>query len=148
MDKMRELRLPALEIRQGETKRLYNFGVDGKLIPQFATVSRIKRDQRMELAGYQRPEVLSHITEIKAYLESNQPMIPNSLVIAFDGRVRFEPSASSDQFVDYAKPGTLVIPIDPSIPSEDKPGWIVDGQQRVAAIRDAQISRFGTCQQL
>ncbi len=28
------------------------------------------------------------------------------------------------------------------MPDEDKPGWIVDGQQRSAAIRDARIDSF------
>ena len=31
------------------------------------------------------------------------------------------------------------------MPDEDKPGWIVDGQQRSAAIRDARIESFPIC---
>ncbi len=41
--------------------------------------------------------------------------------------------------------GTLVIPVDPAIPEEERPGWIVDGQQRIAAIRDASIEHFPVC---
>lgn len=54
-----ELRLPALRIRQG-AQFIYTFGVDGKRIHDFATVSRVHRDD-ITLQGYQRPEVLSHI---------------------------------------------------------------------------------------
>jgi hypothetical protein len=37
------LRLPALEVRQGPGRTLYSFAVDGKLLPQFTTVSRVRR---------------------------------------------------------------------------------------------------------
>ena len=85
------LRLPALEVRQGDGSTLYSFAVDGKQLPSFATISRIHRDDDSEIQGYQRPEVLSHINAIRRYIESDAPMIPNALVIAFDKRVRFEP---------------------------------------------------------
>lgn len=137
-----ELRLPALEIRQGPRRVLYSFAVDGKLLPTFATVSRIRRGEEGYLRGYQRPEVLSHISEIRRYLESSDPMIPNAIVIAFDDRVRFELADLQPFGPGYSRLGTLVIPIDEMLADEDKPGWIVDGQQRTAAIREAQIERF------
>ena len=137
-----ELRLPALQIRQGTGREIYCFGVDGKLLPSFTTVSRVKRDDG-EIQGYQRPEVLSHIDEIKRYLESPDPMLPNALVIAFDGRVRFEPQA--DWHSGCSRLGTLVIPFDTGSESWTKPGWIVDGQQRAAAIRQAGVESFPVC---
>jgi DGQHR domain-containing protein len=140
-----ELRLPAIEVRQGQRHLLYTFAVDGKLIPSFATVSRIRRDESKHVNGYQRPEVLSHISEIRNYLESEAPMIPNAVVIAFDRSVRFESNSNPMTNGAYARAGTLVIPVDPEIAIEDKPGFIVDGQQRVAAIRDAQIEAFPIC---
>src|SRR5262249_46704376 len=89
MAAVRELRFPALEIRQGSNRILYSFAADGKDVNSFATVSRIRRENQGEVCGYQRPEVLSHITEIRKYLECPDPMIPNAIVIAFDERVRF-----------------------------------------------------------
>ena len=73
---MTELRLPALEIRQGPSRVFYTFAVDGKLLPRFATISRIRRSQDGALGGYQRPEVVSHIAQIRDYLESDRPLIP------------------------------------------------------------------------
>src|SRR5580692_4494376 len=73
MNDTAELRLPALEITQGPKRMFYSFAVDGKLLPTFTTVSRIHRNGDNLLAGYQRPEVLSHIAEIRNYLESNDP---------------------------------------------------------------------------
>ncbi len=144
MSERTELRLPAIEVRQSAGRRLYSFAVDGKVIPSFATVSRIRRNG-IALEGYQRPEVLSHIAEIKNYLESQSPMIPNAIVVAFDSRVRFESSTRTSASCAYARTGVLVIPIDEHIQDEDKPGFIVDGQQRLAAIRDAAIASFPIC---
>lgn len=138
------LRLPALEVAQGPGRLLYTFAVDGKLLSSFAAVSRIRRDNDNEIEGYQRPEVLSHIASIRRYLESEAPMIPNALVVAFDKRVQFE-AAQSGNDVPYARHGTLVIPVDSESDDDDKPGWIVDGQQRSAAVREARIGSFPMC---
>lgn len=139
-----DLRVPALEIHQGPTRTLYSFAVDGKQLPLFATVSRVHRDGNSEIHGYQRPEVLSHIASIRRYLESDAPMLPNALIIAFDKRVTFEPSNPNGTH-DEVCPGTLIIPIDTESAEEDKPGWVVDGQQRSAAIREARITSFPIC---
>ncbi|MGL5824183.1 MAG: DGQHR domain-containing protein DpdB [Nocardioides sp.] len=135
-----ELRLPALRIRQG-AQFIYTFGVDGKRIHDFATVSRVHRDD-ITLQGYQRPEVLSHIRAIRRYLESDGAMLPNAIVVAFDERVSFVESGGSSS-VEYVSAGELVIPIDESLPEDQKPAWLVDGQQRSAAIRDADLAEFG-----
>ena len=97
-------RVPAIEIRQGPNRTLYSFAVDGKLLPRFTTLSRVRRDEQGLLFGYQRPEVMSHIGEIRRYLESPSPMVPNALVIAFDDRVWFEPFEES-AFRDRLQPG-------------------------------------------
>src|SRR5437667_5945794 len=138
-----ELRLPSIEIRQGINRRFYSFAIDGKLLPQFATISRIRRDHsNNELIGYQRPEVLSHIAEIRRYIESENPLIPNAIVIAFNTSARFEPGDSAD--CSYSRWGTLIVPLGGDDGGE-KPGLIVDGQERSAAIRDAQVSHFPIC---
>jgi DGQHR domain-containing protein len=133
------LRLPALRIRQG-SQFIYCFGVDGKKIHDFTTVSRVRREDK-HLSGYQRPEVLSHVKAIRRYLESDGAMLPNALVLAFDDRVIFEP-LRVESAVDYSTVGELVIPVDETLADQDKPAWIVDGQQRSAAIRDAELAEF------
>lgn len=134
-----ELRLPALEIRQGKSRVIYNFGVDGKMLPRFTSIARISRDDGEEICGYQRPEVLSHIAQIRDYLESDQPMLPNSVVVAFDKRVKFVADRAKS-ITPYSRVGTIVIPL--AEKGADKAGWIVDGQQRAAAIRDADVKAF------
>ncbi|GAA2505918.1 hypothetical protein GCM10010406_48170 [Streptomyces thermolineatus] len=136
-----ELRLPALEVRQGNRK-IYCFAVDGKRIHSFTAVSRVRRDDTSGLQGYQRPEVLNHIKGIRRYLESDNAMLPNALVLAFNDSVRFETDARRGNGIDYSVPGELVIPVDESVADEGKPALIVDGQQRSAAIRDADLAEF------
>src|SRR5438046_329090 len=118
----RELRLPALKISQGRERTLFAFAVDGKLVPEFAAVSRVKRGDEGDVLGYQRPEVRSHIAEIRRYLESPNPMIPNAIVVAFDSRVRFEEFDDSRQ-----GQGTLIVPIGDAPEDSDRAAWVVDG---------------------
>ena len=136
------LEFPALAIPQGPRRCLYSFAVDGKEIPRFATVSRVRRreEEANALFGYQRAEVISHIREIRQYLESPDPLLPNSIVVAFDERVTFV--ANQVEGTGSIRHGVLRIPIDPTTPAESKPAWIVDGQQRVAAIQEADIECF------
>jgi DGQHR domain-containing protein len=138
------LRVPALEVSQGNGRTLYSFAIDGKQLPSIATVSRLRRDEDSEIQGYQRSEVLKHIAGIRRYIESEAPMIPNALVIAFDKRVTFTPLPGAPR-TGYSCPGLLSIPLLDDASGDDKPGWIVDGQQRSAAIRDARVSSFPIC---
>jgi DGQHR domain-containing protein len=140
MKKHTEIKIPALEFKQGKNKKLYCFAVNGKILPDFTTISRISRDEDQEIGGYQRPEVISHIANIKKYLESSNPMIPNAIVVAFNNKVSFQP-LDHGAYSEHSKSGLLKIPMNEGLNSE-KPGWIVDGQQRVAAIRDAELKSF------
>lgn len=135
-----EFRFPALAFDQGDARTLYAFSVPGRDLSQFVTVSRIRRDDDTNVAGYQRPEVLSHIAEIRDYLKSDGALLPNAVVIAFDKRVRFEPqSGGSGPY------GSLVIPVDMDGPVHERPGWMVDGQQRMAALQAANVPNFDVC---
>jgi DGQHR domain-containing protein len=131
---------PALAIRQPGGRTLYSFAVDGKRLSTFAAVSRLQRDDGHALVGYQRPESADHIRTIRKYLESDDALLPNALVVAFDSRVRFEAAGEPD--ASGTQVGRLVIPVDEDQDEHEKPGWIVDGQQRSAAIRDAQVDAF------
>lgn len=135
-----DLHLPALELAQG-SRRIYLFAVDGKRLHDFTAVSRVRREPQANLQGYQRPEVQSHIRAIRRYLESETAMLPNAVVLAFDDRVHFEP-ADTLSAQPYARPGELVVPVDETLEEAQKPAWLVDGQQRAAAIRDADIAEF------
>lgn len=129
------LKLPCLEIRQGN-RHIYSFAVDGKRIHDFATISRVSRDEG-GLSGYQRPEVVSHIRAIRHYLESSGSMLPNAIVMAFDKSVKFQPLDFNSDGAGTSF-GHLLIPVGRKSPV----ALIVDGQQRSAALRDAELSSF------
>lgn len=133
------IRIPALEIVQRD-RAVYVFGVDGRRLHDFAAVSRVHRDGESRLQGYQRPEVVAHIRAIRRYLESDGAILPNAIVLAFDSRVVFEPHSSGGD--GGAVTGDLVIPIPEGGEDGSKPAWLVDGQQRSAALRDADIVNF------
>ncbi|MBO3752592.1 DGQHR domain-containing protein [Streptosporangiaceae bacterium NEAU-GS5] len=138
----RTLRLPALEIQQGPNRRVYTFAIDGKHVADIATVSRIRRDEATKLHGYQRPESQAHVAAIRRYLDTDpSPLLPNAIVVAFDERVRFCADESTDERPAFVRSGTIIIPVIDS-DEADKPGFIVDGQQRSAAIRDSKLDEF------
>ncbi len=139
----RTLDLPALEIQQGPSRRLYTFAIDGKQVSSFAAVSRVRRDDQHRLQGYQRPEALAHVAAIRRYIETDDsPLLPNAIVIAFDDRVMF---TADTKATGYVRGGTLHIPVRDDWDDADKPGFLVDGQQRCAAIRDANVEAFPIC---
>jgi len=134
------LEVPAIAIQQGAKHKLYAFAVDGKKLHDFAQVSRLARDEGEKIAGYQRPEVISHIAEIRNYLESEEPMLPNAIVVAFNSKVQFRP-LNGTRGQSAPLHGHLIIPTGTDGDGA-KAGWIVDGQQRAAAIRDARVDGF------
>jgi DGQHR domain-containing protein len=140
-----ELRLPCIRVKQGD-RFLYSFAVDGKVLGDFAAVARVGRDDDSLLQGYQRPEVQRHIRGIQRYLETSNALLPNAIVVAFGESVYFEAlSGAACSDVSYSTLGMLVIPVDEAAGENDKPGWIVDGQQRTAAIREARVDEFPVC---
>ncbi len=132
---MGSLLVPCIKTQQSEGHSIFSFVVDGKDIYKFANISRIKRGKNSELLGYQRPELGEHINDIKNYLEKRNSILPNSIVISFNKRLTFNKNKDVN---GHSEIGTLEIPVG----NEDKIGWIVDGQQRVAALRQLKRDRF------
>jgi DGQHR domain-containing protein len=133
----------ALRITQSTQAPLYMFTLTAGEILQVADISRVSRDDVGELIGYQRPEVRGHIQEITDYLDSDQPLFPNPIIMALPSTVRFSCSRGSQgkKVSDgIAASGTLEIPL----PNGDirRPGWIVDGQQRAYALAAAKRQDF------
>jgi len=140
MPALETIAVPAIEVQQSKGRCLYTFAIDGKRVPEFASISRIKRTGATQLLGYQRPEVYSHIEEIRNYLETPSPMIPNGVVIAFNSSVKFRPAGSKRLSTSYSRMGSLRIPL--AVDDAPRAGFVVDGQQRLAAIREAHIPSF------
>lgn len=130
----------ALRITQAAQAPLYIFTLTAAEILQVADISRVSRDDQGELIGYQRPEVRQHIQEITEYLDSDQPLFPNPIIIALPSTVRFTCSRGPNVSDGIAASGTLEVPLPCN--GGPKPGWIVDGQQRAFALAAAKRQDF------
>ena len=123
------MNFPAVQTEHANGRAIYAFPIDGKDILKIASVSKFERMDDGEILGFQRGEAKQHISQISEYVKKVDAMIPNAIVIAFrDDGIIFEKSDEGDF-------GTLKIPHDPN--SNEVPGFIVDGQQRTMAIKNA-----------
>lgn len=130
----------ALRVSQASDAPLYLLSLTAREISQVADISRVSRDDAGDLIGYQRPEVRKHVQEITEYLDSDQVLFPNPIIIALPSTVRFACSRGRGNDDSCAVAGTLKIPL----PNGDgrKPGWIVDGQQRALALARSRRQDF------
>ena len=130
MPSRRTLKYITVSARQSSEHQVLTFAADAADVLRFATIDRIGRDAQGELSGFQRPQVASHIREIRDYLGKPNAVLPNPIVVAFIDRVSIE---------DHGN-GTSTLAIDVS---KGAPGLVVDGQQRLSALtelgRDFQV---------
>lgn len=114
---------------QADGVPVFSFVATAQEISAFARIDRAARTTNGTLRGFQRPQILNHIREIKAYLASDRALLPNPIVIAFTEGVTINRNGN----------GTGTIDIDVS---GDPKGWIVDGQQRFTALSELQDKHF------
>lgn len=121
----------AIATKQNENTEIYSFFLKAKDLLRIADISRIKRDEDGVLQGLQRSEIKKHVGDILEYLDGNDVLFPNSIILAISEDIKLTkargPKIDSDK---YCSAVVLEIPLD----QELKPGWIVDGQQRVLAL--------------
>src|ERR1035438_2713405 len=128
----RIIRRRALRVEQCKGHPLYLFCLTGDEILSLADISRVSRDDAGTLIGYQRAEVKRHVQDIVNYLNSDQVLFPNSIILAVSSRIRFISSRGPKVRDGLVVAGTLEIPVPRD--KDRKPAWIVDGQQRALAI--------------
>ncbi|MDQ2102181.1 DGQHR domain-containing protein DpdB [Azospirillum isscasi] len=95
----------------------------------FASIDRIARDADGRLSGFQRPQVAGHIREIRDYLEKPGAVLPNPIVVAFTRGVDVQETGR----------GICRVTIDTTA---GPPGLVVDGQQRLSALRQLPNKDF------
>jgi DGQHR domain-containing protein len=126
------IRKRAIRIDQSGKHPLFLFSLTGDELLQIAEISRVSRNDAGRLIGYQRAGVRQHVADIVDYLNTDEVIFPNSLILAIDSNVKFTKSRGPQVDDGLAAAGTLTIPL-PNNGSK-KPAWIVDGQQRALAI--------------
>jgi|TARA_B110000211_G_scaffold228895_1_gene285846 DGQHR domain-containing protein len=123
-------------IQRGDTP-VYAFFIPGELITQIADISRIARDSDDELEGFQRKNIQQHVNNIAAYLDQEDILFPNSILLALSPQVEFTQSRGRDVegTIPSSQIGTLAVPIREE---GNRVAWIVDGQQRSLALSKAK----------
>lgn len=130
----------ALRIIQGGGAPVYLFSLTAGEILQVADISRVARGDQGELIGYQRREVRQHVKEITDYLDGDDVLFPNPIIIALPSVVRWKGSRGPNVSDGIAEGGMIEIPL--TGPGGGKPGWIVDGQQRALALSRTRRQDF------
>src|SRR5687768_1278459 len=115
----------AIEAHQSPTHKVLSFAATAAELRQFAVIERLARDGEGRISGFQRPQIASHIREIKDYLEKPDSVLPNPIVVAFTSGVS----------VSKAEGGLTKLDIDIS---GGPVGLVVDGQQRLSALYDIE----------
>jgi DGQHR domain-containing protein len=126
------VRRRAIRLEQTGGIPLYLFSLTGDELLKVADISRVSRDDAGKLIGYQRAAVRQHVAEIVEYLNSEQPLFPNSIILALSSEVRFVRSRGPHVEDGLTSAGTIEIEVPRD--GERRPAWIVDGQQRALAI--------------
>jgi DGQHR domain-containing protein len=117
----RKVTFSAIKAVQSPYHAVFSFAASAAQIFEIARIERAGRSDAGVLSGFQRPQVAAHIHEIRDYLEREDAVLPNSVVLAFTDRVTVHP----------LKGNVVTVEIDVS---EGPPGLIVDGQQRLSAL--------------
>lgn len=115
--------------KQSNKHTVVSFPASASDIFAIAKIDRAGRTDQGELFGFQRPQVSQHIREIRDYLSQSDSVLPNSVVLAFVEGIKIE----------YLDERVCEVEIDVE---ESKPGFIVDGQQRLTALEPLQERGF------
>lgn len=111
----------AVRAKQADGHDIFSFAATPEQVLAFSEIERVGRQNNGELKGFQRHQIASHIKEIRDYLGRKDAILPNAVIVAFVDGVTLEDS----------KNGVLKVVIDAS---KSKPGFVVDGQQRLTAL--------------
>ena len=118
---MTTFRYTAIRAQQAPDHDVFVFAARPSDVLAFSEIDRVGRDEEGRLKGFQRHQIASHIKEIRDYLSRDDALLPNAVILAFvDGVIIRETGQ-----------GTLEVVIESS---ERKPGFVVDGQQRLSAL--------------
>lgn len=122
-------RFKGVRATQAPNHDVFTFAATPSEILSFSEIERIGRNEEGHLKGFQRHQVASHIQEIRDYLRREDALLPNAIILAFLDSVIVKDQG--DGIVDIEIDGT-----------KHKPGFVVDGQQRLSALSTMEKDNF------
>lgn len=118
---MSNYRFKAIRASQAAEHDVFSFAATPEQILGFAEIERVGREEDGQLRGFQRHQIASHIKEIRDYMSRDDALLPNAVIVAFIGSVKLK--ELGDGIVEVSISTT-----------KGKPGFVVDGQQRLSAL--------------
>jgi DGQHR domain-containing protein len=126
---MANYKYKAIRANQAEGQDVFSFAANPKDILDFSEIERVGRQEDGQLKGFQRHQISGHIKEIRDYLKRDDALLPNAVIIAFIDEVSTKDLSN----------GTTEITISTK---NKKPGFVVDGQQRLTALSGIDKPNF------
>ncbi len=127
---MTTYRFKAVRAHQAPGHDVFVFAASPSEVLSFATIERVARADDGQLKGFQRHQVAAHIRDIRDYLERDDAMLPNAVIVAFIDGVKVKDVAD----------GLVQVQIE--VPAGVPPGFVVDGQQRLSALSGIDKPHF------
>ncbi len=109
--------------KQSSNHEVISIAAKASDVLQYSRIDRAGRTSTGSLTGFQRPQIASHINEIRDYLRTDDAVLPNPIVVAFIGNVEVKP-----------RDGHMVDLTISTTQEQGAPGFVVDGQQRLTAL--------------
>jgi DGQHR domain-containing protein len=130
------IKVRALQTTQGKVP-IYSLFMPGAELHKIADIARVERNGEGKLEGFQRREIRDHVNEIAAYLDKQNVLFPNAIILALSPDVKFKQSRGPalDATFNDVVAGQLEIPVRPE---GERVAWIVDGQQRTIALKKSR----------
>ncbi|MEJ8827119.1 DGQHR domain-containing protein DpdB [Variovorax humicola] len=126
---MTKFKFTAIRAHQADGHDVFSFAATPQQVLAFSEIERVGRMDDGQLRGFQRHQIASHIKEIRDYFKRDDALLPNAVIIAFIDGIKSKDRGH----------GVVDIEIDAS---KSKPGFVVDGQQRLSALSGIEKPGF------
>lgn len=126
---MNKFKFTAIRARQADGHDVFSFAATPKEVLAFSEIERVGRQDDGQLKGFQRHQIASHIKEIRDYFVRDDALLPNAVIIAFIGGIKSKDRGNGVVDIEIDATGT-------------KPGFVVDGQQRLSALSGLEKPGF------
>lgn len=128
---MKTFQFKAIRAQQAAGHDVFCFAAEPADVLGFSEIDRVGRQDNGELKGFQRHQVAPHIKEIRDYLTREDALLPNAVIVAFLDNV------------EVRDLGNGIVDVTISVPEgQPRPGFVVDGQQRLTALSGIRKAGF------
>lgn len=124
-----QFKFRAVAAKQARGAHVLTFAAKASDILATCEISRAGRSETGKLFGFQRPQIAGHIQEIQDYLETPEAVLPNAVVVGFLGGTKIKTMTDGVVEISISTAG-------------GKPGFVVDGQQRLTALAKTNRDDF------